>query len=632
MMSVHGTPELALPQGFARAVQGIAERMGLPPRAAALLRRVAFRLSLADLEGHTCIDLFELVDTGNALEIPALRQALLATGLVAHPASTLTAPFVLDDGDRLQLARRFDEERRLARALRVRTVAAPLADADAIRTMIHTAALSGNDGPDVDRQHVAVALGIRNRLTIISGGPGTGKTTTAVTLLAALLSGTPTLRIALAAPTGKAAQRMEEAVRTAGARIPTHLAGLLPEHATTIHRLLGASSDGTSHRHHAGNPLPADVVIIDEASMLDLTLATRLIEAVPLEARLVLIGDKDQLPPVEAGAIFRDISGRECFSVACLDEIRQALDVSPAALSAFTETLLQDVPCAPMDEDAEDWDDDEPPDAAPSPLADCVIWLTRARRFASGGAIDRLAVAVKERRGDDVVEMLMAGSDPSIHLIDDGASQPDAATLAAVVAGYDDYLDLLIQPDAEPEAILAAFDRHRILCAVRESGRGVEVMNDAVLRILRRRVPDDSSEQIPPWRHGLPVLITRNDRHTGLANGDVGIILRRGDRLLAHFPGGPGILRTIAPQRLPAHEPAFATTVHKSQGSEHRSIALVLPEHHQPVASRELLYTAITRARESVLILGTPETLRTAVESSHIQKTGLAAKMRQTEG
>ncbi|PKO56761.1 MAG: exodeoxyribonuclease V subunit alpha, partial [Betaproteobacteria bacterium HGW-Betaproteobacteria-19] len=523
---------------------------------------VARSLALAASEGDVCLPLAQLAqDEAIACTPAGLRARLLESGVTVLaaplPPVHCTHPLVLDADDRLYLRRFFDLEQRLAAALVMRARAPAQAVPPALRSTLDKL-FKPRTAPGPDWQKLAVALALQGRLTVISGGPGTGKTTTVAALLACLLELTPTLRIALAAPTGKAAARMLEALRARAADMPAKLRKRLPAEAHTLHRLLGVTPVAGRFRHHAGNPLAVDVLVVDEASMLDLALATRVLDALPPDARLILLGDKDQLAAVEAGAVFAELSSARVFSAHTIEQLA-LLTGTPAADLAHLQ--------APVTAQA---------------LADSVIWLTESHRFRQDSGIGRLAANINAGEGAEALAWLRGGADPSARWIDDEGTRPSEATLNAMEAGYAPYLAALRAPvvdaQARAAAAFAAFDRFRVLVAVHEGGRGLVALNAHLERVLRAAL------DLPPERGpghawlGRPVIVLRNDALLGLYNGDIGLCLPDNSGTLMVFflqPGGS--YRCIAPLRLPAHDTAFALTVHKSQGSEFEEVLLVLP-------------------------------------------------------
>jgi exodeoxyribonuclease V alpha subunit len=482
-----------------------------------------------------------------------------------------------------------------------------------------------------DWQKVACAVALRARLSVITGGPGTGKTYTAARFLALLLAlhsdGNP-LRVALAAPTGKAAARLKQSIDEALTRMPVPsdagldlnalIARMGP--ARTLHSLLGARPDTRQFRHHAANPLDVDVLIVDEASMVHLEMMDALLQALPPTARLVLLGDKDQLASVEAGAVLGDL----CRNAAA------------GGYSAATAQFVQRVAVQTLDAEF------VVPDPAPV-LAQQTVMLRQSRRFK--GAIGQLALAVN--RGDAVAARALLSGDLA------GAASPspsggDVAPLLALqpttpqavcdlalgTLGKPSYADCLRLIQTGPAGqgdqaharwvagVLKAFERFRILCAVHQGDWGTQGLNAAVQKALT-----DQGLLKPQgdWFAGRPIMVTRNDVQLGVFNGDVGVVLPNVQgKLKAWFLDGDA-LRSVSVMRLAQVETAFVMTVHKSQGSEFEHTALVLPPGGAEVLSRELVYTGMTRARQQfTLIEAEAGLLEAAIERPSVRASGLA--------
>ncbi|MEY4582641.1 MAG: hypothetical protein RL701_7344, partial [Pseudomonadota bacterium] len=439
------------------------------------------------------------------------------------------------------------------------------------------------DAP-VDLQRSAAELASQRALSVISGGPGTGKTSTVVKILAvaveeALASGQPSPRIGLVAPTGKAAVRLQSAVRSAKQQLDCAQAvrDAIPEQASTIHRVLLRRA--RSERYEPGSlpePLALDLLLVDEASMVDLELMSALLGALPDSARVILLGDRDQLASVEAGAVFGDI-------------------------------------CGLRGESGE--------------LAQCIVQLTHSYRYRADSGIGHLARAVQSGDADLALAILDDPQYPDVQLsAADTLLAEDGTFARAVTAGFRPYL----QQVADPALALAAFEGFRVLCAHRQGERGVQALNRGIARIL------EDAELIAASEGnfvGRPVLITENDYRNQLWNGDIGIVAvgqaPSQSTRVACFLDSDGALRQLGIGRLPPHESAFALSVHKSQGSEVEEVSLVLPNEPSRVLSRELVYTALTRAKKRVVIHGEREVLRAAILQVVSRSTGLRALLRE---
>jgi exodeoxyribonuclease V alpha subunit len=427
--------------------------------------------------------------------------------------------------------------------------------------------------PGSERQRLAAAVSALRRVTVLAGGPGTGKTTTVARLLSLLHDQPgPAPRVALAAPTGKAAARLQEAVT---AELPAELRATVPE-ASTLHRLLGWRPGTRRFRYDRTQRLPFDVVVVDETSMVSLTMMARLLEAVRPEARLVLVGDPDQLASVEAGAVLGDLA--------------RAPGRPEPALGTALRTLGM----------ADD-------------VVNGVVTLEHVWRF--GGAIAEFARAVQAGDADSAVALLRSNR-PDVSF----AAAPDAARDDVVQAGRE-LTDAAAAGDAQ--GALAALERHRVLCAHRRGPYGVARWTAEIERWLGTASPDPATG---PWYPGRPVLVTANDYDIGLFNGDTGVVVARPEGLRVAFArGGPPTLHP--PSRLSDVATVHAMTVHRGQGSQFRRVTVVLPPAESPLLTRELLYTAVTRAREFVRVIGTEEAVRAAVERPVGRASGLRRRL-----
>jgi len=603
-----------LADAFAARCGEWSRRAGADAAAQALAARAAFAVSLATSAGHVCAHLDALGSEGEASDAATLRDRLLASGVVGTPSAPGTRPLIVDDDGRLYLHRYYDYERRLAQRLR-RCGPAQVADPATLKARLDAlfTANAARLGGRVDWQKLAAANALLGHLTVISGGPGTGKTTTVVNLLACLLEQQPAARIALAAPTGKAAARLIEAIGQRAAGLPAELRDRLPQEAHTVHRLLGATAEAGRFRHDAEHPLALDALIVDEASMLDLALATKLFEAVPPSARIVLLGDKDQLSAVESGAVFAELSADPALGETRAAQLAELCGGDGAALRTL-------------------------PAAAAGGLADSVIWFRDNFRFAADSGIGRLAADINGGRAAEAAEWLAAGAESAVRWLADGGEAPAEASVAAIDDGYAAYREAVRRHAGggnDHAAVIAAFDRFRVLCAVRSGARGVEAMNRLIARHFRHALahPLDAGPRHDEaeWYPGRPVMVLQNDYALRLANGDIGIALPAADgRLLVCFPDRERGVRAIAPARMPAHETAFAMTVHKSQGSEFDEVLLMLPAEANRVLTRELLYTAVTRARHRVFLVGAAEVLGGAIAARTRRHSGLLARLAES--
>lgn len=451
-------------------------------------------------------------------------------------------------------------------------------------------------------QKVAAAVAAMRRFAVISGGPGTGKTTTVTRLLALLVEQSiaqgkvPDIR--LVAPTGKAAARLTESIGNARSQLNCcePVQNSIPTMASTLHRLLGVIPNQPGFKHNRQNRLHLDILVVDEASMVDLPLMARLLEALPDHARLILLGDRDQLSSVEAGSVLGDICSfaSEGYSP---DQCEQLQQLTGFDLSPFQQTNG-------------------------SSLRDSLCLLRKSYRFDAHSGIGQLASAVNS--GNPLLVNALTNSNYSdITLHTQGEKDyPYLMTLA--LEGYRAYLNEIVQ-QGPPETIIAAFNRFRVLCAVREGRYGVTGLNLAISQTLASAglIRTDA-----PWYAGRPVLITRNDHSLGLNNGDIGITLPDdAGRLRVAFEMPDRSIRTFLPSRLPEHETVFAMTIHKSQGSEFDHTVMVLPDQAGPVLTRELVYTGITRAKKQLDLFACQPILEQAICRATVRDSGLAARL-----
>jgi exodeoxyribonuclease V alpha subunit len=499
-------------------------------------------------------------------------------------------------GTRLYLQRYFAYERSLADEL-IRSSKRITQPVDAY-VLSESLALLFPDTDDSDMQKLAALTACVKNTIVITGGPGTGKTTVVAKILALqlLLAQGSSVRIALAAPTGKAAARMKQSVAASldALNLPEHVRTAFPQDALTIHRLLGVVPHSPHFYHNANNLLPYDIVVIDEGSMIDLALMTKLLAALPSDTKLILLGDRNQLASVEAGAVMGDVCdiGRD-----------------HAKTAEFCTLVAPYITLAPAT-------------IPEPPLADCIVELTKNYRFSEQSGINALAQYVKQGNGQEAWQSLIQHrfADCTLHEL------PLPAAMHKSIGAVAEHLYKQYLLETNPIAALTAFDSARILCAVRKGPCGVETINTVIEQKLAHSgyiSPSPASE----WYCGRPIMITANDYELNLFNGDIGLIMNDPDspgECKAYFRDETEIgYKAVLPQRLPPHETVYAMTVHKAQGSEFNNVLLLLPAHHVPVLSRELMYTAVTRARMQFDLWSTKEVFLQAAATHTIRMSGL---------
>jgi exodeoxyribonuclease V alpha subunit len=576
----------------------------------AVLLGAAFAVRAPRL-GHVCVDLATIRSTASSdLDTAVDLQALPWRGegdwidrLRDSPLVGVDRPLHLE-GTTLYLERFWSEERQVAADLLVLTdPPAGGVDLELLASGLDRL-FSSEDDPDFQR--LAAASAVLRRFSVIAGGPGTGKTTTVARVLALLdeqasAHGRRPPLIALAAPTGKAAQRLQEAVHREARELPIHAseqARLLQLQGTTLHRLLGFNPGNHSRfRHNRLNRLAHDVVMVDETSMVSLSLMARLVEAVRPDARLILVGDPEQLASVEAGAVLGDVVGPASGGLLMRAPAREAL----------ARAAGQAVPAL------------ESP--ADSPIGDGVVVLRRVHRF--GGSIGRLAGAIQRGAGDDVISLLAAG-EPDVHWIPvDISSESAPASLAMVRAAAVASGRQLVEAARAGRAAEAidALGAFRLLCAHRHGPEGVNTWMSVVERWLASDIEGFAGEGA--WYAGRPLLVTENDYSLRLYNGDTGVVVAAGPgRVVAVFERGGDVVE-VSPTRLASVDTVYAMTVHKAQGSQFDTVAVLLPGTNSPILTRELLYTAVTRAQRKLFVAGTEESIRTAVGRPIARASGL---------
>ncbi|WP_280386033.1 exodeoxyribonuclease V subunit alpha [Nocardia wallacei] len=522
--------------------------------------------------------------------LAALRASPLVTGSAAGPLRPLRLVESEGAGPLLYLDRYYRQEQTIRHALSERAATHPLIDPETVRQQLDRL-FPDTAGDPLDRQRVAAALAATHWTTVVAGGPGTGKTHTIARILALLVAhqrvipDAPALRIALAAPTGKAAARLQESVREQAGDLE------LPElTAATLHRLLGWQRGGvTRFRHHEFNRLPYDIIVVDETSMVSLTMMSRLLPAVRPDARLVLVGDPDQLASVDAGAVLADLVAGPVATQPnpVLDEVLGG-GTAPDALTAREQDRLRGG----------------------------IIRLTRGRRF--GGRIAELAVAVRAGDADTALALLADGGDE----LSLRAPEETAAVRADVVRTAREST-AAAERGAAGEA-LAAMESHRLLCAHRQGQFGVERW-DRMAAGWVAAAGIGAEPGAGHWFPGQPLLVTANDHEARIYNGDTGVIVRDADGALRAALQRGTEPYLVHPTQFPGVTTVYAMTIHRSQGSQYGTVSVVLPGPESTLLTRELLYTAITRARHHVRIIGTEEAIRAGIDRRVLRASGLRA-------
>jgi exodeoxyribonuclease V alpha subunit len=565
--------------------------------------------------GHVFVDLATIretatVDTDEPVDVSELPWPSpdgWTADVAGSPLAVGDGPRPLRlDGSRLYLDRYLGEERQIADDL----VALAGGQAPAVDDALLGDGVRRLFGDEVvGRQALAATAAVAARVSVVAGGPGTGKTTTVARILAlvheqAAAAGAPPPLIGLAAPTGKAAARLQEAVHEEAAELPVQPAvrdQLLALDAVTLHRLLGWRFDSeTRFRHERGNRMAYDVVVVDETSMVSLSLMARLVEAVRRDARLVLLGDPGQLTSVEAGAVLGDVVGPAA----------DTLRMSEGTRSRLSAVVRHDVAA------------EDPPEGVF--LGDGIVVLDRVRRY--GGGIAAVAEAIRRGDGDATIAALEAGVEDVQWIAEDVAVPAHPGALSEVREGAVQAGRVVNEAAraGDTRAALEAQRRFRILCAHRRGDHGVSTWNSRIEGWIAAAVEGfDASTR---WHVGRPVLVTANDHELRLYNGDAGVTVADGDRVRVAFERRGGVLM-VSPARLEAVETLYAMTIHKAQGSQVGTAAVLLPPPESRILTRELLYTAVTRAQERLVLVGLEATIREAVARPVARASGLRERL-----
>jgi len=527
-------------------------------------------------------------------------------------------PLILDENNRLYLYRYWEYEKILSESIK-RRVKEDVKDIDAsllkesLKRLFPENSGPGKSENDINWQKIASLTAAIKRFCVISGGPGTGKTYTVAKILAILLEQAKgdKLRIFLCAPTGKAAAKLGESIKKAKEELncSATIKQAIPVETYTIHRILKTIPGSPYFRYNPENLLPADVVIVDEASMVDLALMSKLVSSIPMTARLILMGDRDQLASVEAGSVLGDICDTSCMQMFSREYAKTIEEIAGEKVG--------EKPGEKIDTSIKACEKGQG-------LYDCIVVLKKSLRFTGKSKIWELSQAVNIGEWKLILAILKNNKGRGIKWEEFKASKDSYSIIAKkIIDGYSDYL---IAQD--PYTALERFNRFKLLCALKVGPYGAYSLNRLAEEVLKKeKLIKTEMPNEYPWYRGRPVLITKNDYSLGLFNGDMGITMpdpkEGGRNLYVFFPEASGGLRRYSPYRIKEHETAYAMTVHKSQGSEFDHVCLVFPDKDYPVLTRELVYTGITRARKSVLIWGSEHVLKAAVSRRIKRASGL---------
>lgn len=578
------------------------------------LKPYAYLLSKKGSEGHICLHLDKIAAEKENLpesyqKIETSNQLLESIPLVGTQGND-KQPFVIYQ-NRLYLQRYFRYETEFLQRIRdflvkektylPERIALLQQQQPLISKLFAGTAGNGDNNDPADWQLAAAITGVLNNFTIITGGPGTGKTTTVAKILAILFATDPALKVALAAPTGKAAARMAESLRNTTIEVDAHITEkfrlLQP---ATIHRLLKSINGSPYFRHNKDNPLNYDVVIIDECSMIDVALFAKLLDAIHPDTRLILLGDKDQLASVEAGSLFGDLCQAQ-------EHLNRFTAIRRQLINSFMPEENRHIPAT-----AEQNDDHHP-------LFQHLVELRRSHRFTGNKGIGKFSKAIISNNVPVITSFFPPSADERV-IVDPEASVP---LFEDFIAGYAAFI-------AEKDIAIALklLNAQRVLTAVREGPQGLYAVNKQIEKYLSDKKLITTNTE---FYENRPVILTRNYYEHGLFNGDTGII--RADEngvLMAWFEDSTGALKAVLPGYLTQAETAFAMTIHKSQGSEFGEVLVLLPDTTDvPILTRELLYTAVSRAKNKVYVQGTPEVILMAAERFVERASGIASRFRE---
>lgn len=548
-----------------------------------LVALTAGLLTEAVSQGHVCLNLSQMNSLFHNVrhllpdDFTQWQSRLKQSNVVGTDGEY--RPLILDDNGLLYLYRYWHDEQHVATVIKQRSADIALTNHQQLKQMLADWPTSIEG---IDWQKVAVLMALTRQFCVISGGPGTGKTTIVLRLLQCLYQQRADYRIALAAPTGKAAARLQNVISDKNNEAIQ---------AKTLHRLLGISPNNEQGRYNAERPLPFDVIIVDEASMIDISLMAKLLQALSPTAQLVLLGDSQQLASVESGAVLANLCQHAVSFNA--DFVATVADLAGIDLSGYIND-------------------------SKTVVLNSVVKLQHSYRFDQASLIGRLADAIQAGDAGRVVEELAeAGKETWLQEEDN----------ARLIAGYQPYFKAIMQAES-PLAAIQAFEFYRVLCAIKQGPQSVASVN----AVIERHIAKLGWRSQHDFYHGRPIMITQNDYRQQLFNGDTGLILKDDTGQLRACFLIDNELRWVDLIRLPAHETAFAMTVHKSQGSEFDHVCVVLPQEDTAILNREMLYTAITRAKKQVSLFCNETILRKTVVTQHERESGLAGLLNNQVG
>jgi exodeoxyribonuclease V alpha subunit len=573
----------------------------------------AYLLSKKLQEGHICIHKNDPALNSN--EIPYEPPFNAANLNAIHPlvgSSKDIRPFILHK-DQLYLHRYFNYESRILHkigALLKSEIAQQVErENELIKIVGLIKSLQANypinaflDGDSIDWQLSAAILGVLHNFTIITGGPGTGKTTTVAKILSLLLTINPLCKIALAAPTGKAAMRLAETLKQTSLPVSQQIKDRFSQlKPNTIHRLLNPIADSIYFKHNQSNPLVYDVVIVDEASMIDVALFAKLIDAIGPDTRLILLGDKNQLASVEAGSMFGDLCKTQ---------------ESPNRLNQESADFINQFITDPKRKISNTFIN-----TRKHPLSEHIIELQKSHRFSSTGGIGKFSNAIITNNEAVLKEFILSNKEPAV-IID---TNRDHILFESFVDGYREYL---LEPDIS--LALQKLNHIRVLCAVREGPQGIYATNRLIESFLNKQNLIDTKDE---FYENRPIIVTRNYTDLALYNGDIGIIRKDSNgNMRAWFEDSDKNLRSVMPGYITGAETVFAMTIHKSQGSEYNQVLVILPSNSgSQLLTRELLYTAVTRAKEKVIVQSTENILLETAKGSVTRASGIIHRFEEIQ-